>query len=82
MKCYDCALADKAVEAVGSCHHCGAGVCLQHCHATLEPGHRLAGVGQTTLPRLAREITCLTCHFAQSPAYPAETKRARDRAAT
>ncbi|WP_107068068.1 DUF2180 family protein [Streptomyces sp. CT34] len=74
MKCFDCAWAEEVVDAVGVCHHCGVGVCMRHCHVALEPGHHLAGVGQSTLSRPARELTCLTCHFAMTPAYSAETK--------
>ncbi|MEU9504402.1 DUF2180 family protein [Streptomyces sp. NPDC048196] len=48
-KCYDCAASDEVVDAVAICHHCGVGVCLRHCHVAREPGHRLAGVGQSTL---------------------------------
>ncbi|MFB7633921.1 DUF2180 family protein [Streptomyces sp. NPDC056149] len=78
MKCYDCAQAGEFADAVGVCHHCGAGVCLQHCHVALEPGHRLAGVGQSTLSRPAREVTCLTCHASQSlPARVATKRNAR-----
>ncbi|MFG2396697.1 DUF2180 family protein [Streptomyces lydicus] len=81
MKCYDCAWADKAVDAVGICHHCGAGVCAQHCHVALEPGHRLAGVGQTTFPRPARELICLTCHFAATSGVPGRGEKPRHSAA-
>ncbi|MYT28555.1 DUF2180 family protein [Streptomyces sp. SID8354] len=75
MKCFDCAWAEQVVDAVGVCHHCGVGVCLRHCHVALEPGHRIAGVGQSTLSRPARELTCLTCHFAMAPTPQAEVKR-------
>jgi predicted nucleic acid binding AN1-type Zn finger protein len=30
MNCYECALEGKAVAAVATCHHCGAGLCLEH----------------------------------------------------
>ncbi|MCK7622385.1 DUF2180 family protein [Streptomyces sp. RS10V-4] len=74
MKCFDCARADEAVDAVGICHHCGVGVCLRHCHVGLEPGHRLSGVGQSTLARPARVLVCLTCHSALVPSYAAEAR--------
>ena len=30
MNCLDCASNDRAMPAVGVCHDCGAGVCLDH----------------------------------------------------
>jgi hypothetical protein len=30
MNCLDCASNDRATSAVGVCHDCGAGVCLDH----------------------------------------------------
>ena len=30
MNCFECAKANDAVAAVGVCHHCGVGLCLDH----------------------------------------------------
>jgi hypothetical protein len=41
MNCYECAKNGKAVAAVGTCHHCGAGLCLEH--AREAPEYTIAG---------------------------------------
>jgi hypothetical protein len=30
MNCFECAKANDTVSAVGICHHCGVGLCLDH----------------------------------------------------
>lgn len=30
MNCFECAKTNDAVVAVGVCHHCGVGLCLDH----------------------------------------------------
>ena len=43
MNCFECAKTNDAVPAVGLCHHCGAGLCMDHLAEARE--HR-ASVGQ------------------------------------
>jgi hypothetical protein len=38
MKCYECALASKTVDAVAVCRHCGVGLCLEHLRETRASG--------------------------------------------
>ena len=32
MNCFECAVQGETVTAVAICHHCGAGMCLEHVH--------------------------------------------------
>lgn len=41
MNCYECATEGTTLAAVGACHHCGAGLCLEH--ARKAAGHRVGG---------------------------------------
>lgn len=34
MRCYECAKTGKAEEAVATCRHCAAGLCLTHLRET------------------------------------------------
>ena len=36
MNCYECAKEGNDVAAVGTCHHCGAGLCLGHARQAAE----------------------------------------------
>jgi hypothetical protein len=36
MNCYECAKHGKTVAGVGICHHCGAGLYLEHARAAAE----------------------------------------------
>lgn len=65
MNCYDCALADLPTPAVASCRTCGAGICLEHVHASSHPLTWLSGMGRAILPRAARRILCGTCRDAE-----------------
>jgi hypothetical protein len=42
MDCFECAVAGESVAAVAICHHCGAGMCLEHTHAA--QSFRVGGV--------------------------------------
>jgi hypothetical protein len=41
MNCFECAVQGETVTAVAICHHCGAGMCLEHVHAA--QGFRAGG---------------------------------------
>ncbi|MER7172160.1 DUF2180 family protein [Streptomyces mesophilus] len=62
MKCYDCAQAGEAVDAVIVCRHCGCAVCTGHAHVTTEETHRVVGTGVSYGPHKARHATCTVCH--------------------
>jgi hypothetical protein len=41
MNCFECAIHGETVAAVGTCHHCGVGLCLEHLHAAQD--YRVGG---------------------------------------
>jgi hypothetical protein len=41
MNCFECAKVNDAVPAVGMCHHCGVGLCMDHLVEARE--HRVGG---------------------------------------
>lgn len=68
MNCYDCQISDQLTSAVAICRICGAGICLQHAHASPQILHRPNGMGVATLPRAARRLLCDTCLAAEHSA--------------
>jgi hypothetical protein len=68
MNCYDCYTTNNRVTpANATCNSCGAAVCAEHAHASLQAVRR-TGMGVTTLPRAARVLFCGTCASAQQVA--------------
>lgn len=62
MLCYECWQVGKNREAVGLCHHCSAGLCIEHACVVNDPVTTTHAVFQTVvLPRKARELLCATC---------------------
>ena len=41
MNCFECAMVHDTVPAVGICHHCGVGICLDH--LVLARDHEVGG---------------------------------------
>jgi len=62
MKCFECALAGKAADAIGVCHHCSLGLCPQHAVLTSDPIVSQQPVAKSVeLPKKARALLCRTC---------------------
>lgn len=79
MNCLDCTVHDHHDRpAVGTCHHCGAGICIDHVelvgdHLTrIEPLNRVV-----TVDPPARRLRCHTCHTALTAAAPSTLGRRR-----
>jgi hypothetical protein len=69
MVCYECSLKGLRREAVGLCHHCSAGLCLDHVVVAPRPVTVREPIEKTVvLPIEARELLCATCHAAQQQA--------------
>ena len=71
MLCYECAMKGVRRDAVGTCHHCSAGLCEEH--ARMEESsvkavrHNKTFVnvsGEVELARPARELLCSVCQGA------------------
>jgi hypothetical protein len=62
MKCFDCSNEGRAAEAIGTCHHCSAGVCESHgalvSNAVSVP---VPVMGTKVLPIRARLLFCHHC---------------------
>ncbi|MBT0771611.1 hypothetical protein KIH74_21915 [Kineosporia sp. J2-2] len=78
MHCLDCTLRfDMKIAAVASCHHCGAGICLDHT-TVLNPAPAVIGMLPSEPAR--RVISCLACTpLPQSPNRVLERMRQRMR---
>jgi hypothetical protein len=66
VNCYDCALKDTTAPAVAVCDRCGCGVCLRHAHVVGLLMERAPGSGPSVGRRLARRVTCPSCHEAEA----------------
>ena len=62
MNCYVCAQGDLERVAVGLCHNCSAGICIEH---SLERSREVTFLAlfdrEVTLPLKARELLCQLC---------------------
>jgi hypothetical protein len=62
MKCYDCSTQGGRTDAIGVCHHCSAGVCVDHGTFIMDPVLVHEPIARTVaLPVKARELLCRTC---------------------
>ncbi|MBL8231957.1 MAG: DUF2180 family protein [Bryobacterales bacterium] len=62
MQCMECANRGVKQEAVGLCHCCFAGLCLEHARVTPLRLKRLAPIYKVEeLPIPARMVLCATC---------------------
>ena len=69
MNCFECAKASDAVPAVGVCHHCGVGLCLDHLAEAREfrVGGTLYGCGHE-VPR-SKPLRGVPAGLAAQPAH-------------
>jgi len=75
MNCYDCATQDRLTRpAVGICHDCGAGVCVDHSHRDVRWLTRTALINRVeTIDPPERIIRCGICAAAhEAAAHPAD----------
>jgi hypothetical protein len=62
MLCYECSKAGKNQEAIGLCHHCSAGLCVDHVRVIADPVTTTYPLCRTVvLPQKARQFLCATC---------------------
>jgi hypothetical protein len=62
MMCYECSSRSLQRPAVALCHHCSAGLCVDHCIAVNDPvTARYPVCATVVLPRKARLFLCQTC---------------------
>ena len=62
MNCLDCASHDRASPAVGVCHGCGAGVCLDHAIARDRYLTRIIPISmEVEVEPPARILRCAVC---------------------
>ncbi len=65
MTCYECQQASKKRDAVALCHHCSAGLCVDHALILGDPITAQYPVCKTViLPLRARVFLCSTCREA------------------
>ena len=65
MICYECQQAAKKRDAVALCHHCSAGLCVDHALILSDPVTAQYPVCKTVvLPLRARVFLCGTCREA------------------
>jgi hypothetical protein len=62
VNCIDCDIADRHQPAVGTCHHCGSGVCSDHAVLISYRLTRTELIGRKVpVDPPARQLRCLTC---------------------
>jgi len=82
MNCYDCATQDHLTRpAVGICHDCGAGVCVDHAALGCRHLTRTSLINRVeTVDPPARVMYCTTCAAAhEAAAHPAGHRVATQR---
>jgi hypothetical protein len=80
MNCLDCATNDRARPAVGVCHDCGAGVCLDHAIARDRHLTRLMTISmEVEVEPPARVLRCRVCAAAVDAVREANRPRRRHR---
>jgi len=63
--CYECLRAGETRDAVGSCHHCSAALCVEHICVVDDPVTDIRPLVRTVvLPKKARLLLCRTCKAA------------------
>jgi hypothetical protein len=68
MLCYECSLKGVERQAIGICHNCSIGICLDHARKGMTlVGHRTdrgfaAGVVSLELPERAERLLCPACN--------------------
>ena len=80
MNCLDCAANGQVTPAVGVCHDCGAGVCVDHVVSRDRPLTRLEGIGmKVKVEPPARLVRCEVCATAVDAVSEARCPRTRRR---
>jgi hypothetical protein len=82
VNCIDCDIADRRQPAVGTCHHCGSGVCSDHAVLISYRLLRTEPIGRKVpVDPPARQLRCLTCAaaFEAAGSQPATSWGARPR---
>lgn len=80
MNCLDCASNDRSVPAVGVCHDCGAGVCLDHAIARDRHLTRIMAISmELKVEPPARILRCGVCSAAVDAVAEASRLRRRHR---
>jgi hypothetical protein len=65
MLCMECAELGERHEAIGICHSCSAGLCLDHAVVVPKPLEHLTPLcGSEELPLSARTVFCRICKAA------------------
>jgi hypothetical protein len=65
MNCYDCQdLLGRDTPAVGTCAHCGMGVCSEHSEAVRPTVRRFSGMTAARVGKQPRRILCPSCYDA------------------
>jgi hypothetical protein len=65
MNCLDCASKDRATPAVGVCHDCGAGVCVDHAVTRDQYLTRIVTIAlEVAVEPPARVLRCEVCSAA------------------
>ena len=78
MNCFDCALAKVVTPAVGICHDCGAGVCVEHAVTRQRHLTRTATINRPIVVEPpARLLTCVTCTAARDAVIADSAPRRR-----
>ena len=82
MNCLDCAANDQATPAVGVCHDCGAGVCVDHAVSRDRHLTRIMTISmEVKIEPPARVLRCEVCATAVDAVRDASHSRPRRRSA-
>lgn len=78
MNCLDCAANDQATPAVGVCHDCGAGVCIDHAVSRDHHLTRIMAISmEVKVEPPARVLRCQVCAAAVDAVRDASRPRHR-----
>jgi hypothetical protein len=82
MNCLDCTSNDRATPAVGICHDCGAGICLDHAVTRDHYLKRILTIAQeVAVEPPARILRCQVCSAAIDAVNETERPKRRRRTA-
>ena len=80
MNCLDCALKGRETPAIGVCHDCGAGACLDHADVRERHLTRTITIGlEVAVEPPARIVRCGACTAAGDAARESSRSRGRHR---
>jgi hypothetical protein len=82
MNCLDCASNDRVTPAVGICHDCGAGVCVDHAVTRAHYLKRILTIAlEVAVEPPARILRCTVCSAAVDAASAANRPQHQRRSA-